>query len=228
MTPRILIVEDENKVAEFLRSGLEESGFCVVTAATGGSGELLGASESWDVILLDVMLPDIDGFTVLRRWRSQGIDTKVLLLTARDQVRDKVTALNEGADDYMTKPFDFQELLARIHALLRRGRAVQSDVMRIADLEVDRVRQVVTRGGQPLTLTRREFELLDFFMRHVDEVVSRTKIAQHVWHYGYDADTNVIDVYVNYLRRKIDEPGTVSHILTVRGRGYMFSSQRDQ
>jgi DNA-binding response OmpR family regulator len=228
MKHRVLIVEDESKVADFLRSGLEESGFSVVTTETGLSGEQLGASESWDVILLDVMLPDVDGFTVLRRWRTQGIDTKVLLLTARDQVRDKVTALNEGADDYMTKPFDFQELLARIHALLRRGRTVQSDIMRIADLEVDRVRQAVSRGGKSLTLTRREFELLDFFMRHVDEVVSRTKIAQHVWNYGYDADTNVIDVYVNYLRRKIDEPGTDSHILTVRGRGYMLSSHRDQ
>ena len=218
----ILIVEDEEKVASFIRKGLEADGYVVDLARDGEIAVTKLTEHPYDLVLLDVMLPKLDGITLLQQIRRLGLDTPVLMLTARDTVSDKITGLDHGADDYLTKPFDFEELLARIRALLRRGRAIARNVYRLADLELDLRSRKVTRGGTIVELTVKEFSLLEFFLRHPGRVLSRAVIAQHVWGVDFDTFTNVIDVYVNYLRKKIDTDPENKLIRTVRGIGYML------
>ena len=223
---RILIVEDEPKTAAYVRKGLTEHAYVVDVAADGVEGLHLAASGQYDLILLDVMLPGVDGWDVLRGIR-QLRQTPVLFLSARDEVADRVKGLELGADDYLVKPFAFSELLARIRTLLRRG-ALQSDqIFRLADLEVDPVRRRVSRSGERIELTAKEYALLDYFVHHVGEVASRTLIAEHVWDMHFDSDTNVVDVAVRRLRAKIDDPYPGKLIHTLRGVGYVFDSRAD-
>lgn len=219
---RILVVEDERKVASFLQRGLEAEGYSVEVATDGDSGLARALSEPFDLLLLDVMLPGRDGMAVLRELRRESRTVPVLLLTARSATEDKVAGLDLGADDYLTKPFDFTELLARVRALLRRGTPGTPLVLTLADLTLDPATRRVTRAGQAIELTPREFALLEFFLRNPGRVLSRAVIAQHVWGISFDTFTNVIDVYVNYVRRKIDDGHTVKLVHTVRGVGYVL------
>ena len=224
---RILIVEDEPKTAAYVRKGLMEHGYVVDVASNGLDGLHLATTSEYDLILLDVMLPGIDGWSVLQGVRRQR-QTPVLFLSARDQVDDRVKGLELGADDYLVKPFAFSELLARIRTLLRRGAAAQpapDPGYRLADLEVDLVRRRVTRAGERIDLTAKEYALLDYFARHTGEVVSRTLIAEHVWDMNFDSDTNVVDVAVRRLRAKVDDPYQHKLIHTVRGVGYVLDSR---
>ncbi|KQW38200.1 heavy metal response regulator transcription factor [Rhizobacter sp. Root404] len=226
---RILIVEDEPKTAAYVRKGLSEHAYVVDVADNGIEGLHLATSGSYDLILLDVMLPGADGWTVLEALRRQR-QTPVLFLSARDAVADRVKGLELGADDYLVKPFAFSELLARIRTLLRRGAAQVEQHARVADLELDRVRRRVSRCGTRIDLTAKEYALLDYFVRHVGEVVSRTLIAEHVWDMNFDSDTNVVDVAVRRLRAKLDDPFATKLIQTIRGVGYVFEPRdpRDQ
>ena len=219
---RILLVEDDRKVASFIRKGLTEEGYAVDVSYDGETGLLMGLDRLHDVIVLDVMLPQKPGFQVLRELRQAKVATPVLLLTARDAVEDKVQGLDAGADDYLTKPFAFAELLARVRALLRRGKAGQTPVLQVADLTLDPAARTVKRRDVAIPLTNREFALLEYFLRNVVRVLTRTMIAEHVWDYSFDAGTNVIDVYVNYLRKKIDAGQEPKLIHTVRGVGYVL------
>lgn len=222
---RILLVEDDRKVASFIRKGLTEEGYAVDLAYDGDTGLLMGLDRLHDVIVLDVMLPRKPGFQVLRELRQAKVATPVLLLTARDAVEDKVQGLDAGADDYLTKPFAFAELLARVRALLRRGVAAQTPVLQAADLILEPATRTVKRGGEAIALTNREFALLEYFLRNPGRVLTRTMIAEHVWDYSFDAGTNVIDVYVNYLRKKIDAARERKLIHTVRGVGYVLRAE---
>jgi len=219
---RILVVEDEKKVASFIRRGLEAEHYEVDVAHDGANGLRQALITSYDVIILDVMLPGRDGLDVLRDLRARGHGTPILLLTARAAVPDKVAGLDLGADDYLTKPFEFSELLARVRALLRRGAAGGPPILAVADLTLDPATRTVSRAGQPIELSPREFALLEFFMRNPGRVLTRTVIAQHVWGVDFDTFTNVIDVYVNYLRRKVDAPFEPRLLHTVRGIGYVL------
>ena len=219
---RILLVEDDRKVASFIRKGLTEEGYAVDVSYDGEVGLLMGLDRLHDVIVLDVMLPKKPGFQVLRELRQAKVATPVLLLTARDAVEDKVQGLDAGADDYLTKPFAFAELLARVRALLRRGKAGQTPVLQVADLTLDPAARTVKRRDVAIPLTNREFALLEYFLRNVGRVLTRTMIAEHVWDYSFDAGTNVIDVYVNYLRKKVDAGREPKLIHTVRGVGYVL------
>jgi len=219
---RILVVEDDRKVASFIRKGLMEEGYAVDVAPDGETGLAMGLDRHHDVIVLDVMLPGKSGVQVVRDLRQAKVATPVLLLTARDAVEDKVQGLDAGADDYLTKPFAFAELLARVRALLRRGATTQVPLIQVADLTLDPARRTVKRGGEPISLTNREFALLEYFMRNPGRVLTRTMITEHVWDYSFDSATNVIDVYVNYLRRKIDVGRERKLIHTVRGVGYVL------
>ncbi|HYC21757.1 MAG TPA: response regulator transcription factor [Candidatus Bathyarchaeia archaeon] len=218
---RILVVEDEKKVAGFLAQGLEAEHYAVEIARDGE--EALGrvASSEFDLVILDIMLPRRDGLAVLREIRARGLDLPVLLLTARDAVSDKVSGLDLGADDYLTKPFAFAELLARVRALLRRG-APATPELHLADLSLNPATRQVTRAGRRIDLTAKEYALLEFFLRQPGRVLSRPLIAQHVWGVDFDTFTNVIDVYVNYLRRKIDADFEPKLLHTVRGVGYVL------
>lgn len=219
---RILIIEDEKKVADFIARGLSEAGHAVQAAYDGIEGLQQAQSSEHDLIILDVMLPGLDGFDVLETLRNNGCTSRILLLTALEQTQSKIKGLNLGADDYLTKPFDFEELLARINALFRRGSDLPRDQYFVADLTLDIHTQAVHRSGKRIDLTHREFMLLRFLFEHRDQVVTRTMIARQVWNLGYEAGTNVIDVYINYLRRKIDDGCDVKLIQTVRGQGYRF------
>jgi heavy metal response regulator len=221
---RILLVEDDRKVASFIRKGLTEEGYAVDVAHDGEAGLFMGLDRLHDVIVLDVMLPGKPGFQVLRELRQAKVITPVLLLTARDAVEDKVQGLDAGADDYLTKPFAFAELLARVRALLRRGKAAQAPALQVADLTLDPAARTVKRGGETIPLTNREFALLEYFLRNPGRVLTRTMIAEHVWDYSFDAGTNVIDVYVNYLRKKVDAGREPKLIRTVRGVGYVLKA----
>ncbi len=201
---RILVVEDEKKVAGFIKKGLSEEGYAVDVANDGRSGLQLSLDRVHDLIILDIQLPKMDGLSVLGTLRKEKIATPVLLLTVRATIEDKVLGLDAGADDYLTKPFAFQELLARVRALLRRSAENRQPVLQIADLTLDPARRSVFRGAEKIDLTAREFALLEYFMRNEGRVLTRTMISEHVWDYDFDSGTNVIDVYVNYLRRKID------------------------
>ena len=220
---RVLVVEDEVKMASLLKRGLEEEGYAVDIASDGLTAVWMGAEHTYDVIVLDVMLPDMDGFGVCRKLREAGRWSPVLMLTARDGVDDRVAGLDAGADDYLTKPFSFAELLARLRALLRRGEPERPAVLAVDDLVVDPATHRVTRAGEPIQLTRKEFALLEYFVRHPGEVLSRTKLIEHVWDFAFEGDSNVVDVYVRYLRQKIDRPFGKDSLETVRGAGYRLA-----
>ena len=220
---RILVIEDEAKVASFIRRGLEAEGYHVDIAPDGEVGLTQAFDHEYDLVILDVMLPKRDGLSILQEMRKhQTPRFRFLMLTARDTVADKVTGLDRGADDYLTKPFAFEELLARIRALLRRGSLLSPSTLSVADLELDLVSREVTRAGIRIELTAKEFALLEFFLRQPGRVLSRALIAQHVWGVDFDTFTNVIDVYVNYLRKKIDAGFPTKLIHTVRGMGYVI------
>jgi len=219
---KILVVEDEIKTGDYLKSGIAEAGFVVDLVRDGVDGMHLALTESYDLIVLDVMLPGRDGWGVLRAIRAAGRNMPVLFLTARDQVDDRVKGLELGADDYLVKPFAFSELLARIRTLLRRGKAIESEMLSAADLELDLLRRRVSRGGRRIELTAKEFALLELLMRRQGEVLSRSLIASQVWDMNFDSDTNVIEVAVRRLRVKIDDDFEPKLIVTVRGMGYVL------
>ena len=218
---RILVVEDEKKVASFIQRGLEAEHYQVDVAHDGEAALTLALQEDYDLLILDVMLPKRDGLSVVHELRARRRQLPVLLLTARTAVSDKVAGLDGGADDYLTKPFEFAELLARVRALLRRGSTAPA-VLAVADLRLDPSTRQVVRGGRSIELTAREYALLEFFLRNPGRVLSRAIIAQHVWGVSFDTFTNVIDVYVNYLRRKVDADFDLKLIHTVRGAGYVL------
>jgi heavy metal response regulator len=217
---RLLVVEDEKKVAGFIKKGLEEEGYAVDLAGDGKTGLEMARDRVHDLIVLDIQLPKMDGLSVLDALRREKVAIPVLLLTVRATIEDKVLGLDAGADDYLTKPFAFQELVARVRALLRRHAEGKQPVLQIADITLDPARRTVVRGDRKLDLTTREFALLDYFMRNPGRVLTRTMISEHVWDYDFDSETNVIDVYVNYLRKKIDSDREQKLIHTVRGVGY--------
>ena len=221
---KILIVEDEPKTGEYLRQGLNEAGFVADLAANGSDGLHLALHGEYDLVILDVMLPELDGWQVLASLRRRGLEMPVLFLTARDQVEDRVKGLELGADDYLVKPFSFAELLARVRTILRRGRGggLDSNVLRVADLELDLLRRRVTRGGNRIDLTAKEFGLLELLMRRQGEVLPRSLIASQVWDMNFDSDTNVIEVAMRRLRLKVDDGQSVKLIQTVRGMGYVL------
>ena len=222
---KILIVEDEPKTGKFLKKGLAEAGFVTDIAADGRDGLHLALTENYDLVVLDVMLPGIDGWGVLREMRRTGKQVPVLFLTARDQVDDRVKGLELGADDYLVKPFAFSELLARVRTLLRRGKAGHApENLKVADLELDLPRRRVRRAGKRITLTAKEFALLELMMLRQGEVLPRSLIASQVWDMNFDSDTNVIDVAVRRLRAKIDDDFDVKLIRTMRGMGYILEA----
>jgi two-component system OmpR family response regulator len=217
---RVLVVEDEVKMARLLERGLREEGYAVDLARDGTDATWRATETPYDAIVLDVMLPDADGFEVCRTLREREVWSPVMMLTARDGVGDRVAGLDAGADDYLTKPFSFEELLARLRALVRRGAPERPVVLRVGDLSLDPATRRVDRAGAPIDLTAKEFALLGYLMRHPGEVLGRTQLIEHVWDFAYEGDSNVVDVYVRYLRQKIDRPFGVETIETVRGAGY--------
>jgi heavy metal response regulator len=219
---RILVVEDDKKVASFIKKGLAEEGYAVDVAADGETGLAMGLDRLHDLIILDVMLPAKPGFQVVRELRRARVSAPILLLTARDTIEDKVQGLDAGADDYLTKPFAFAELLARVRALLRRRGEGRPPVLQVADLVLDPATRTVKQGDESIALTAREFALLEYFMQNPGRVLTRTMIAEKVWDYSFDSGTNVIDVYVNYLRKKIDAGRPTKLLHTVRGVGYVL------
>jgi two-component system copper resistance phosphate regulon response regulator CusR len=222
---RILIVEDEVKTASYLQKGLSENGFIVDVAQNGEDGLHQALSSEYDLIVLDVMLPGLDGWAVLNTIRRTGKMVPVLFLTARDSVQDRVKGLELGADDYLVKPFAFSELLARVRTILRRGQARQSEALTVADLELDLARHRASRGGTRLDLAPKEFALLSLLVRRRGEVLSRTLIAEQVWDMNFDSDTNVVDVAIRRLRGKVDDPFPTKLIHTVRGVGYVLETR---
>jgi len=223
---RVLVVEDEPGVARFVEQGLKEAGYAVDVAMDGMEGLSYARSADYDAIVLDIMLPKMDGLEVLREIRDHRIKTPVLLLTARDGVDDRVQGLDTGADDYLVKPFAFPELLARVRALLRRPPLQSDAVLKAGDLAMDIARREVSRGGKPVDLSPREFSLLELLMRHPDQVLTRTQIIEHVWNFNFYSETKVVDVYIGYLRRKIDDEDDPSIIETIRGVGYRLRAKR--
>lgn len=219
---RILVVEDEAKAADYLHKGLSESGYQVTVAQDGLEGQHQFSTVVFDLIILDVMLPALDGWQLLQIIRRQAV-TPVLFLTARDAVEDRVKGLELGADDYLVKPFSYAELLARVRTLLRRGPLRETQHFRLADLELDVLQRRVSRAGERITLTNKEFALLHLLLSHADEVLSRTLIASHVWQMNFDSDTNVVDVAIRRLRAKVDDPYRPKLIHTVRGVGYQLT-----
>mgnify|MGYP001567619799 CR=1 FL=1 len=219
---RILIIEDEKKIADFIRRGLKEEGYAADVAYDGEDGHFRAKTSPYDLIILDLMLPKMDGITLCKKLRSEKITTPILMLTAKSEVKDKVTGLDSGADDYIAKPFAFEELLARIRALLRKSESGTSTRLKLDDLELDLVTHKVTRAGREINLTSKEYALLEYMMRNPGAIVTRTMISEHVWNADFDTFTNVIDVYVNYLRNKIDAPFKKKLIQTIRGRGYII------
>lgn len=225
---RLLLVEDEEGIGKFICQGLREANHTVdwVTTAAEGLGHIMG--DPYDVCILDIMLPDMDGFELLKRIRQQLSQVPVLCLTARDSVEDRVRGLNIGADDYLVKPFDFTELLARIHALLRRPPLQMTDVLRVGDIEMNTVQRIVRHNGKELELSQREFMLLEYLMRNADQVLTRTQIGERVWGFDFYNESNVVDVYIGYLRRKVDKDARFPLIKTVRGVGYRMSAKIDE
>ena len=221
---RALIVEDEPRLAATLKMGLEAEGFTAVTASDGVEGLWQATEHEFDVVVLDIMVPGINGYEVLRRMRGQGVWTPVLMLTAKDGEYDQTDAFDLGADDYLTKPFSFRVLLARLRALVRRGAAQRPPILSAGTLSMDLSRRVVERDGHRITLTPREYELLEYLMRNKDAVVTKTDILRNVWDAHYEGPHNVVEVYVGYVRRKIDIPFGTNTIETVRGVGYRLDS----
>lgn len=222
---RLLVVEDEKKVASFIKQGLEEEGYAVDVALNGEEGLGMALDRVHDLVILDISLPKMDGFQVLKKLRQQKVNTPVLLLTVRATIEDKVLGLDAGADDYLTKPFAFQELVARVRALLRRRAEAGPAILQIGELILDPARRIVSRGGEKIDLTSKEFALLEYFMRNPGRVLTRTMIIEHVWNYDFDTMTNIIDVYVNYLRKKIESGPGAKLIHTVRGVGYVLKTE---
>jgi len=222
---RILVVEDDKKIANFIKRGLEEEQYEVLTAADGEEGLRLALEKSFDLIVLDWMLPKLDGLSLLKDLRGKKIMTPVLMLTAKDSVEDIVAGLDSGSDDYLTKPFAFPELLARVRALGRRSEQERGAQIVFADMRLDPVTHKVWRNDQEIDLTTKEYDLLEYFMRNPNQVVTRTMIAEHCWDYTFDSFTNIIDVYVNYLRKKVDRDTGRKLIHTVRGVGYVFKEE---
>lgn len=224
---RILVVEDDAGISKFVCQGLTEAGFSVERAGDGKRGLACALESPYDVIILDVLLPELDGLSVLKQLRGEGVRAPVLLLTALDTVQDRVLGLDAGADDYLPKPFDFTELLARVRALMRRPPLQSDNLLQVGDLELDAVQRVVRRSGRRIELSPREFALLEYLMRHPGYALSRTQIAQHVWSFDFYGDYKVIDVYIGYLRRKIDRHGAGLLIQTVRGVGYCIRAEEE-
>ena len=219
---RILLVEDEKRVAAFIKRGLKEANYAVDTADNGIDGLFLGESNPYDLIILDIMIPGRDGIDVCRKLRKGNIDAPILMLTARDDVQDKISGLDAGADDYLTKPFSFPELLARVRALLRRKAGAKSTTIEVADLKLDQAAHKAYRAGQEIELTVTEYSLLEYLMLNAGNVVTRTMISEHVWNDDFDAFSNVINVYINYLRRKVDQGHDKKLIHSLRGVGYIL------
>jgi two-component system, OmpR family, response regulator len=217
---RVLVVEDEVKLASLIRRGLREDGLLADVAIKGEDALWMAQASPYDVIVLDVMLPGLDGFETCRRLRDDGVRSPILMLTARDAVEDRIAGLDTGADDYLAKPFDFGELLARLRALARRGPVERGLVLRVGDLELDPARRSVRRGDSEIALSTKEFQLLEVFMRHPGEVLSRYQLLEGAWDAEYEHRSNVIDVYVRYLREKVDRPFGLDTLETVRGAGY--------
>ena len=217
---RILLVEDNRRLSDSLRMILQEDGYAVDTAYDGIEGEEAGMISGYDVIILDIMLPGKDGLEVCRELRNRRINTPILMLTARDALEDRVIGLDSGADDYLVKPFEVDELRARIRALLRRESSGKSGLLSIADLELDPATHIVRRAGQPIELTAKEFSLLEYMMRHPNHLITREMAEEHLWSYDHIIASNVVDVYIRRLRRKIDDPSTVKLLETMRGAGY--------
>lgn len=222
---RVLLVEDEPGIAQFISQGLNEAGYAADVATDGEEGLDYALAAEYDIIILDIILPKIDGLQLLRKLRTQGLKTSVLLLTARDAIEDRVRGLDAGADDYLSKPFALTELLARLRALLRRPPMQQDTVLRVGDLEMDVATREVHRAGKSINLSPREFTLLEYFMRHPRQVLTRSQITEHTWNFDFYENSNVIDVYIGYLRRKIDHGFDRPLLHTVRGVGYCLSAQ---
>jgi two-component system OmpR family response regulator len=222
---RLLVVEDSARMADVLRRGLIEEGYAVDVAVNGADAVWLASEAPFDAIVLDVVLPDIDGFEVCRRLRQAERWPPLLMLTARDDVHDRVRGLDAGADDYLIKPFAFEELLARVRSLVRRGPRDRSPTLRIGDLELDPAAHTVQRASASVPVTPKEFALLHYLMAHPDEALTRTRLLEHVWDFAFDGDPNVVDVYIGYLRAKIDRPFGRRSIETVRGVGYLLRSE---
>ena len=221
-TMRILVVEDDRGAARFLKQGLEEEGHLVDLAADGEEGAQCGHLNPYDLIILDIQLPRKNGLELSRELRREGVETPILMLTGRDSTEDIVRGLDAGADDYLTKPFAFDEFLARVRALTRRQATGVAGALRYEDLEIDRLRGVVTRGGRPLDLSPREFRLLEYFLLHPEELVTRTTLLQQVWNMSFDPETNVVEAHMSNLRRKLEDGGWPRLIQTARGAGYML------
>lgn len=217
---RILVIEDEKHIADFIRQGLKEEGYAVDVAYDGERGYFLAGTETYDVIVLDLMIPKMDGIALCKNLRREKIDVPIIMLTAKHSVDDKVRGLESGANDYLTKPFAFKELLARIRVLSRPAPAQASTILRVGDLTLDVQKHKVTRKGEEIFLTTKEFFLLEYLLQHANEAVTRTAISEHVWDINFDTTTNVIDVHINALRKKIDSGHEESLIQTIRGRGY--------
>ena len=219
---RILVVEDEEKIAKFIRRGLKEEGYSVDISSEGEEGYFLAGTNDYDLIVLDLMLPKINGLDICRKLRAEGNNTPILMLTAKDTVKDKVTGLDSGANDYLAKPFAFEEFLARVRVLLRKKDVQLPTQLKVGELVMDLLTHKVSRSGKEINLTVKEFSLLEYFMRNANVLVTRTMISEHVWDVNFDSFTNVIDVYINYLRNKIDSGFEHKMISTVRGRGYIL------
>ncbi len=222
---RILVIEDEKKVADFIGNGLAEEGYAVDLAHDGEQGYFLAATNDYDAVLLDLMLPKMDGISLCKELRRENINTPLLMLTAKDGIKDKVKGLDAGADDYLTKPFAFEELLARIRAMLRKKYTHQELKLQVEDLILDTISHTAIRGGTTVDLSVKEYSLLEYLVRNAGTVVTRAMIAEHVWDINFDTFTNVIDVYISYLRNKIDKGQEIKLINTVRGRGYMLKGR---
>lgn len=219
---RVLVIEDNPKLNKALERGLKDQGLSVDATLSGHEGEEWAAVEDYDLVILDVMLPDHDGVKLCQNLRRMKVDTPILMLSALSATEDKVSGLNAGADDYLAKPFDIEELIARVHALLRRRGGGEAQVLRFDELELDLVKRRVTRAGEAIELTQKEFSFLEYLLRHPERVLSRSVIGEHVWDMNFDASSNVIDVYISMLRRKIDKPFGYPLIHTVIGAGYVL------
>ncbi len=216
----ILIVEDERRLSNIIKRGLTEAGFAVDQAFDGEEGSYLAEEEDYDLIILDLMLPKVDGITVCKNLRKNGVKTPIIILTAKSSIEDKLQGLDSGADDYLTKPFSFLELKSRIHALIRRSSKEATPALTIEDLTLDPIKHSVVRNGESVNLTPKEFSILELLMRHRDEVITRSMIIEHVWDYNYDGMSNVVDVFLTTLRRKIDSKANKKLIQTIHGVGY--------